>query len=99
LKSKPGTHGFLHTAFGEHTESLGIMKNFPLPATKRLTGYTCIQTGITTHIAHIEIRLNASTNAYGPSLYVDNKMGKQFLHYSPGDQSLRSDIASIVGEA
>src|ERR1700730_16872791 len=29
-----GTHGFLHTDFGEHTESLGIMKNFPLPATK-----------------------------------------------------------------
>jgi hypothetical protein len=28
-----GTHGFLHTAFGEHTESVGVMKNFPLPAT------------------------------------------------------------------
>jgi hypothetical protein len=42
-----GSHGFLHTAFGEHTESVGIMKNFPLPATKRLTGYTMIQTGLT----------------------------------------------------
>jgi hypothetical protein len=34
------THGFLHTPFGEHTESLGIMKNFPLPKTKLVTGYT-----------------------------------------------------------
>jgi hypothetical protein len=42
-----GTHGFLHTDFGEHTESLGIMKNFPLPKTKLVTGYTWIQTGIT----------------------------------------------------
>ncbi len=42
-----GTHGFLHTDFGEHTESVGIMKNFPLPATKLVTGYTWIQTGIT----------------------------------------------------
>jgi hypothetical protein len=41
-----GTHGFLHTAFGEHTESVGVMKNFPLPATKRVTGYTWVQTGI-----------------------------------------------------
>ncbi len=23
-----GTHGFLHTAFGEHTESIGVMKTF-----------------------------------------------------------------------
>jgi hypothetical protein len=26
-----GTHGFLHTGFGEHTESAGVMKNFPAP--------------------------------------------------------------------
>lgn len=44
-----GAHGFLHTDFGEHTESVGLMKNFPLPATKRVTGYTWIQTGITTY--------------------------------------------------
>jgi len=42
-----GTHGFLHTDNGEHTESIGLMKNFPLPATKVVTGYTWIQTGIT----------------------------------------------------
>ena len=42
-----GSHGFLHTPFGSHTEALGIMKNFPLPKTKRLTGYTWIQAGIT----------------------------------------------------
>jgi hypothetical protein len=43
-----GTHGFLHTQFGEHTESAGLMKNFPLPGTKRVTGYTWLQSGITT---------------------------------------------------
>jgi hypothetical protein len=43
-----GSHGFLHTEFGSHTEALGIMKNFGFPKTKRLTGYTWIQGGITT---------------------------------------------------
>jgi hypothetical protein len=42
-----GSHGFLHTQFGSHTEAVGIMKNFGLPKTKRLTGYTWIQGGIT----------------------------------------------------
>jgi len=42
-----GSHGFLHTAYGEDTEAVGIMKNFALPGTKRLTGYTWIQGGIT----------------------------------------------------
>ena len=42
-----GSHGFLHTDFGSHTEALGLMKNFALPGTKRVTGYTWIQGGIT----------------------------------------------------
>ncbi len=42
-----GPDGFLHTQYGSHTEALGIMKNFGLPGTKRLTGYTWIQGGIT----------------------------------------------------
>jgi hypothetical protein len=42
-----GSHGFLHTSFGSHTESLGIMKNFGLPRIKRVTGYTWIQGGLT----------------------------------------------------
>lgn len=42
-----GSHGFLHTANGEHTESAGVMKNFSLPKTKAVTGYTWLQTGIT----------------------------------------------------
>jgi hypothetical protein len=37
-----GTHGFLHTTIGEHTESAGVMKNFSIPKTKVLTGYTWI---------------------------------------------------------
>ena len=43
-----GSHGFLHTDFGSHTEALGLMKSFGLPHTKRVTGYTWIQGGITT---------------------------------------------------
>jgi len=42
-----GTHGFLHTQYGAHTEAGGLMKNFALPKTKRLTAYTWIQGGIT----------------------------------------------------
>jgi len=59
-----GTHGFLHTAFGEHTESLGVMKNFPLPATKRVTGYTWLQTGITSYTgnASVENRLDSGVS-------------------------------------
>jgi hypothetical protein len=29
-----GSHGFLHTPYGSHTEALGLMKNFGLPKTK-----------------------------------------------------------------
>jgi hypothetical protein len=42
-----GSHGFLHTDFGSHTEALGLMKNFALPHTKKLSGYTWIEGGIT----------------------------------------------------
>jgi len=42
-----GSHGFLHTQYGSHTEAFGLMKNFNLPKTKRVTGYTWIQGGIT----------------------------------------------------
>jgi hypothetical protein len=40
--------GFWHSDFGSHTESFGVMKNFGLPKTKVVTGYTWIQGGITT---------------------------------------------------
>jgi hypothetical protein len=57
-----GTHGFLHTAFGEHTESAGLMKNFPLPKTKHVTGYTWAQAGITslTGNPRVQNRLDTS---------------------------------------
>jgi len=42
-----GSHGFLHSAYGSDTESVGLMKNFALPKTKRVTGYTWIQAGLT----------------------------------------------------
>ena len=53
-----GSHGFFHTNFGSHTEALGVMKNFNLPKTKVVTGYTWIQAGLTsfTGNAHVENR-------------------------------------------
>jgi hypothetical protein len=51
-----GSHGFLHTSFGEHTESLGIMKNFSLPKTKVWTGYTWIQSGVTSYTGYAYVR-------------------------------------------
>jgi hypothetical protein len=59
-----GTHGFLHTAFGEDTESVGLMRNFRLPRTKVLNAYTWIQTGLTsfTGNARIQNRLDSSVS-------------------------------------
>jgi hypothetical protein len=59
-----GTHGFLHSAYGEHTESAGVMKNFSLPRTKTWTGYTWIQSGITsfTGNSHIQNRLDSGVS-------------------------------------
>src|SRR3984957_12522629 len=53
-----GSHGFFHTNFGSHTEALGVMKNFNLPKTKMVTGYTWVQAGLTsfTGYAHVENR-------------------------------------------
>jgi hypothetical protein len=50
-----GSHGFLHTDFGAHTEALGMMKNFGLPRTKRVTGYTWIQAGLSTFTGNARI--------------------------------------------
>jgi hypothetical protein len=59
-----GFDGFLHTAFGEHTESAGLMKNFPLPRTKVVSGYTWVQTGLTsfTGNARVQNRLDSSAS-------------------------------------
>jgi hypothetical protein len=59
-----GTHGFLHTAYGEHTEQLGVMKNFSFPKTQVLTGYTWVQTGITSYTgySHVLNRLDTGVS-------------------------------------
>ena len=59
-----GSHGFLHTAYGEHTESVGVMKNFSLHKTKTVTGYTWIQSGITSYTGytHVENRLDSGVS-------------------------------------
>jgi hypothetical protein len=59
-----GSHGFLHTSNGEHTESAGVMKNFALPKIKMTTGYTWLQTGITTYTgnAHLQNELDSGVS-------------------------------------
>lgn len=59
-----GSHGFLHTPFGEHTESAGLMRNFAIPQTKILTVYTWLQTGITTFTGNDRLlnRLDSSAS-------------------------------------
>jgi hypothetical protein len=39
--------GFWHSSLASDTESAGIMKNFGLPGTARVTGYTWVQIGLT----------------------------------------------------
>ena len=80
-----GSHGFLHTSFGEHTESAGVMKNFALPKTKVVTGYTWIQTGITSYTgnAHVQNRLDSGVSlgamihcSYHSSIWIQESYGK-----------------------
>ncbi len=71
-----GSHGFFHTNFGSHTEALGIMKNFNLPKTKVLTGYTWIQAGLTsfTGNAHVENRFYDG-EAHGLANHINDHNG------------------------
>jgi hypothetical protein len=59
-----GTHGWFHTKYGEHTESAGVMKNFSLPKTKAVTGYTWLQGGITSYTgnAHVQNRFDGGVS-------------------------------------
>jgi hypothetical protein len=47
--------GFWHSKFGSDTESLGLMKNFGLPKTQRVSGYTMIQVGVTSFTGNSHI--------------------------------------------
>jgi hypothetical protein len=47
--------GFWHSPFGSHTESFGVMKNFGLPKTKRVSGYTWVQAGITSFTGNAQV--------------------------------------------
>lgn len=58
-----GTHGFLHTDFGEHTEQLGVMKNFALPKIRIVTGYTWLQSGLTSYSGYSHALNRLATGA------------------------------------
>jgi hypothetical protein len=67
--------GFWHSQFGSHTESFGIMKNFGLPKTKKVTAYTWIQLGVTTFTG------NASLQNH---LYDGESLGA-IVHFNPNN--------------
>ena len=69
-----GMHGFFKTAFGEHTESVGTMRNVAIPKARALAGYTWVQGGITsfTGNAHVSNRL-ASSAALGLMIRVNRR--------------------------
>ncbi len=67
-----GSHGFLHTGFGSHTEALGLMKNFGIPGTKRITGYTWIQGGIT----------SLTGNAFVENRFYDGESLGMIVHFT-----------------
>jgi len=56
-----GTHGFLHTQYGEHTEQLGVMKNFAIHGTQLISGYTWVQLGITSYTGFSQVMNHLDT--------------------------------------
>lgn len=56
-----GTHGFFHTQYGEHSEQAGVMKNFNLPKTTRVSGYTWLQEGITSYTGNAAVQNHLDT--------------------------------------
>jgi hypothetical protein len=56
-----GTHGFFHTQYGEHSEQAGVMKNFSIPKTTRVSGYTWLQEGITSYTGYAAVRNHLDT--------------------------------------
>ena len=51
-----GSHGFLHTNNGEHTETAGIMKNFSIGSLKAVSGYTWVQAGTTSYTGNVRVQ-------------------------------------------
>lgn len=84
-----GSHGFLHTDFGSHTEALGLMKNFGIPGTKRVTGYTWIQGGLT----------SMTGNAFVQNRFYDGESLGAIIHFNDHHsiwiQETYNKIASI----
>jgi len=51
-----GSHSFLHTNSGEHTETARIVKNFSIESLKAVSGYTWVQGGITSYTGNLRVR-------------------------------------------
>jgi len=79
-----GMHGFLHTAFGEHTESMGLMKNFPLPDTRRLTGYTLMQAGIASFTGNASVQNRMSSGLSLGAIVHFNRHNSAWIQESYG---------------
>src|ERR1700733_14527491 len=51
-----GSHGFFGSNYGSDTETLGVMKNFALPKTKRVSAYTWVQVGLTSMTGYAVVK-------------------------------------------
>ncbi len=91
--------GFWHSQFGSHTESLGIMKNFGLPKTKRVTGYTRIQLGVTSFTGNAQVQNNGESLGtivhfnLRNSIWIQETFNKVVT--APGTQPQASDTPGV----
>ena len=57
-----GAHGFFHSAFGEHSELLGLMRDFPIGRARKVDAYNWLQGGLSslTGDVHVHNRFSGS---------------------------------------
>ncbi len=93
-----GSHGFFHTDFGSHTEAVGIMKNFGLPRTKVVTGYTWSRWGspasrVTDMSRIISTTVRPSVPRFTSTITIPSGSRSRITRFQPfrGTQPLASD--------
>ena len=77
-----GTHGFFYTGYGEHTESAGVMKNFSLSKTTLVSGYTWIQSGITSYTGSGSVKNRMASGVSLGAIIHFNRSNSIWVHES-----------------
>jgi hypothetical protein len=67
-----GTHGFWHTQYGGHTESIGLIKNFSIGKLKNPTFYTLSQIGVISMTGNSKVLNRLSVGeSFGAALHIN----------------------------